>query len=103
MAQKQNLNRPRSDHGEYEKKANGDNLAVPVSGDASQQLKMTFEGNSLELVFNAGGKGVAASIVYDEHNVFTLEGGHHHDVSNIEQHSENHSPKSSMKKGEVFE
>ena len=45
---------------------------------------MTFDGNALELVFNAGGKGVAASIVYDEHNVFTLEAGHHHDVSNIE-------------------
>ena len=42
-----------------------DNLNVAVSGESSHQLKMTFEGNSLELVFNPSGKGVAASIVYD--------------------------------------
>lgn len=64
---------------------------------------MTFEGNSLELVFNASGKGVQASIVYDENNTFTLEGGNNHDVSNREQHSEHFSQGSSVKKGEVPE
>ena len=86
IAQKQINNRPKSDHGEYEKKGQVENLNV--TGDHSHQLKISFEGNSLELCFNPSGKGVHASIVYDKHNVFTCEGhGANHAVSNLCVHS----------------